>query len=635
MSDFTSKYPYTDFHELNLDWFLSEFKKTVDKVTTLEQTVSDFIDYVNNWIDSQDVPALVQEQIQQLIDDGTMASFIQPWFDMMVSQQNDKIAVLEARMDEFTNLPYGSVSTAADAELVDIRIGADGYTWPNAGDAVRGQVEKINRFIDFDDDQIDLAQVFGTHTDETRNNVTFTWSADKKTCTVNGSTNASLPGFTYVFSSSTIRWPFTMGDTITIAVESTNPNLYVQLVGYYNGSITSDRLVFQNGVTTVAIPNTSNTFTVRLFAAEGNNTFTNDTISFRILSGMESYQLNGLNTSIYDMTSEIKKRLDQFGVCQLGTGIYYVNELDMPAGSMLRGVGDATIIRIAPSATYGIRMANNTTVKDLLIEGNNNDITLGATVQDRHAILWQGDYDATLDKMNQPTNGKIENVTIRRMTGGAITCDNTGPDVGKGLNVSDCYITNCNAAINIAYLSEFHRFTNVNATYNYYACVNNGGNNTFTSCNFSNNKVGMILKMVDGSGRTISNPLHGSAIGCVFNHIDRDNVTLGKGDAVHFEKSGAGFTFTGCQFWYSKVYIEDCAGISFSGCQFGLCKDAGGVDHGYYINLVNSSNNNMHEYFMNNTFSNQPDITKTNTGTAQIKVHVDLSFTRSGVAITA
>lgn len=53
----------------------------------------------------------------------------------------NELNVLDARMDEFASLPEGS--TTADAELLDIRAGADGITYPTAGGAVRGQVADL------------------------------------------------------------------------------------------------------------------------------------------------------------------------------------------------------------------------------------------------------------------------------------------------------------------------------------------------------------------------------------------------------------------------------------------------------------------------------------------------------------
>lgn len=57
----------------------------------------------------------------------------------------DDFDVLEARMNQFTSLQEGS--TTGDAELTDIRVGADGKTYPNAGESVRGQISELKSDI--------------------------------------------------------------------------------------------------------------------------------------------------------------------------------------------------------------------------------------------------------------------------------------------------------------------------------------------------------------------------------------------------------------------------------------------------------------------------------------------------------
>lgn len=107
-------------------------------------------DFVNQYFANLDLQEEVNKKITEMVEDGSLTDIIRKYIDPLIDTQDRKITVLENRMDTFSSLPPGS--TSGDAELIDIRVPADGFNsnkpYPNAGDAVRGQVETLKDNID-------------------------------------------------------------------------------------------------------------------------------------------------------------------------------------------------------------------------------------------------------------------------------------------------------------------------------------------------------------------------------------------------------------------------------------------------------------------------------------------------------
>lgn len=144
--------PYTNFHELNQDWFLNEFNKVLAEWSAMNKRFSDlnsaFVDlsnYVHDYFKNMDVQEEIDNKLDSMARDGSLYAIIKKYTDPIVNEQNEKINLLKTRMDTFASLPDGS--TAGDAELTDIRVGYDSTTYPSAGDAVRKQASELNGYI--------------------------------------------------------------------------------------------------------------------------------------------------------------------------------------------------------------------------------------------------------------------------------------------------------------------------------------------------------------------------------------------------------------------------------------------------------------------------------------------------------
>lgn len=69
-------YPYTNLHDLNLDWALAELKRSISMVEQNAQAQADLKQYVDTWVEQQDIPAEVAAEIQAMADDGRLTELL-------------------------------------------------------------------------------------------------------------------------------------------------------------------------------------------------------------------------------------------------------------------------------------------------------------------------------------------------------------------------------------------------------------------------------------------------------------------------------------------------------------------------------------------------------------------------------
>lgn len=469
--------------------------------------------------------ALASEVSARQSADATLQSNINAEASARAAQD----AVHTARMDTFTNLPAGS--TAGDAELIDIRVGADGFTYGSAGTAVRTQVSNLKKDLTYitGNDVIDWVSGYRINT----NSDTIDWNTRVANANFACIVVDCVPGDVFTITTQTNnatyrRWAFAASDGTRLLYSAGNDRKEDEVI---------------------SAPANAAKLICNAYIGGGSNYYMIKNGSVKARLGLRS------TNDTTDRTVEIVNRLNADGYCQLLEGTYYVSGIVMSAGQRISGVGAKTIIRLNDSVTSGaaIKLTTDCSIEDLTISGSDTDIELTSTVGTRYGIDWTtSNTDGTSTKYRP----SVHNVRIHGFSGAGIYCENTGLNVSTGGVFDSAFIYNCGVGIYIPQLSEFNHFTNISAKYCYYGAICNGGNNTFVNCGFDANTEG--FREYNSPIAQHTNDSHSQCIGCTFHH----NNTY----AIYIRGNRFGFVFSGCQVASADICVEQgSGGVIFNG----------------------------------------------------------------------
>lgn len=89
---FFDQYPYTNFHNVNLDWVLDRVKEWGQMVENnntrfenLQEANEDFKAYVTNYIENLDYQAAIDDKLDRMFESGVLGEYLQPYVSPVVT----------------------------------------------------------------------------------------------------------------------------------------------------------------------------------------------------------------------------------------------------------------------------------------------------------------------------------------------------------------------------------------------------------------------------------------------------------------------------------------------------------------------------------------------------------------------
>ena len=97
---FTQNYPYTDYHNLNLDWVISKIKEFEERVNNIE---SDILEQAKEYVDEQLKLAIItlEADYNNFVNEvNDKIAGLDDSYDKFVKEVSDRIVLINARIDK-------------------------------------------------------------------------------------------------------------------------------------------------------------------------------------------------------------------------------------------------------------------------------------------------------------------------------------------------------------------------------------------------------------------------------------------------------------------------------------------------------------------------------------------------------
>lgn len=382
---FFDHYPYTNFHNVNLDWVLQAVKawgalveennikfinleqamntfrasllgdwSTFQNAT--EQEINSFEIWTQTYLQNLDITDEINTKLDDMLSSGTLSPYFAPYIRTDV----------ETWLDE----NISPTSPAIDSSLTIRGAGADALTTGIKVGELKNNILHLS--------SIDYFILFENLESRTHQGVTYTWSNDFSECNVIGtSTGVSA---TYLYSDlNNIPNGIELNKTYNVLFNSSDDHCYLEFVIYYNDNTSSNRVFRENG--TIRFPDNTRGMYIRLRVSNG--TTVNLTVPKPILYYTKTNQelaedINSINSALVPLTATI----DSLNLNCMRS-VAYISSVDQ----MITPYDDANHIMNGDCVTYGsgiipLNAPNNFNGGTFIqFSGRNRNVNTGGTVQ--------------------------------------------------------------------------------------------------------------------------------------------------------------------------------------------------------------------------------------------------------------